>query len=37
MTGEKQVLDIDKQVHELTALHPIPVTFMGEYETTQAA
>ena len=27
MTDEKQVLDIDKQVHELTALQPICVTF----------
>ena len=30
MTGEKQVLDIDKQVHELTALQPISVTFKGK-------
>lgn len=30
MTGEKQVLDIDKQVHELTALLPISVTFKGK-------
>lgn len=30
MTGQNQVLDIDKQVHELTALHPIPVTFKGK-------
>ena len=30
MTDEKQVLDIDKQVHELTALQPISVTFKGK-------
>ena len=30
MTGEKQVLDIDKQLHELTALQPISVTFKGK-------
>lgn len=30
MTGEKQLLDIDKQVHELTALQPISVTFKGK-------
>lgn len=30
MTGEEQVLDIDKQVHELTALQPISVTFKGK-------
>ena len=30
MTDEKQVLDIDKHVHELTALQPISVTFKGK-------
>ena len=30
MTEKKQVLDIDKQVHELTALQPISVTFKGK-------
>lgn len=30
MTEKKQVLDIDKQVHELTALKPISVTFKGK-------
>lgn len=30
MTEQTQVLDIDKQVHELTALQPISVTFKGK-------